>query len=168
MNGNLTPRIVCASNEVQFRISRVCIVPLLLTILSPFPFHSYFLFPPAQLTHTQAWAYMLGGLIIYAIERTVRFFRSLRKVVIIKVVEHPSKTIEIQMRSKGFFADAGQYVFVNVPSAALFEWHPFTLTSVSFSQTVVCTFQPFVLQLPNTFTESRLNTSYDLCPLVGK
>ena len=79
----------------------------------------------------QAWAYMLGGLIIYAIERIVRFFRSLRKVVIVKVVEHPSKTIEIQMRSKGFYADAGQYVFVNVPSVALFEWHPFTLTSVS-------------------------------------
>ncbi|CAI8022398.1 Cytochrome b-245 heavy chain, partial [Geodia barretti] len=87
--------------------------------------------PPAEFTPAPAtaWAYMLGGLIIYAIERTVRFFRSLRKVVIIKVVEHPSKTIEIQMRSKGFFADAGQYVFVNVPSAALFEWHPFTLTS---------------------------------------
>ena len=88
--------------------------------------------PPLPLS-PQAWAYMLGGLIIYAIERTVRFFRSLRKVVIVKVVEHPSKTIEIQMRSKGFFADAGQYVFVNVPSAALFEWHPFTLTSVSFT-----------------------------------
>ena len=35
------------------------------------------------------------------------------------------------MRSKGFYAEAGQYVFVNVPSVALFEWHPFTLTSVS-------------------------------------
>ena len=79
----------------------------------------------------QSWIYLLGGLIIYTIERIVRFVRGLRKVVIIKVVEHPSKTIEIQMRSKGFFADAGQYVFVNVPSVAFFEWHPFTLTSVS-------------------------------------
>ena len=76
---------------------------------------------------------MLGGLIIYVIERSVRFIRSLRTVVITKVIEHPSKTIEIQMRSKGFFAEAGQYVFLNVPSAALFEWHPFTLTSVSSS-----------------------------------
>ena len=74
---------------------------------------------------------MLGGLIIYTIERCVRFLRSLRKVVIVKVVEHPSKTFEIQMRSKGFYAEAGQYVFINVPSAAFFEWHPFTLTSVS-------------------------------------
>ena len=74
---------------------------------------------------------MLGGLIIYVVERIVRFLRSLRTVVITKVIEHPSKTIEIQMRSKGFFAEAGQYVFLNVPSAAFFEWHPFTLTSVS-------------------------------------
>jgi len=74
---------------------------------------------------------MLAGLIIYSIERTVRFIRSFHNVVIIKVVEHPSKTIEIQMRRKGFFAEAGQYVFINVPSAAYFEWHPFTLTSVS-------------------------------------
>ena len=81
--------------------------------------------------YSQSWAYMLGGLIIYTIERIVRFVRGMRKVVIVKVVEHPSKTIEIQMRSKGFFAEAGQYVFVNVPSVALFEWHPFTLTSVS-------------------------------------
>ena len=87
--------------------------------------HTTYIFP------LQAWAYMLGGLIIYSIERIVRLVRSLRKVVIVKVVEHPSKTIEIQMRSKGFYAEAGQYVFVNVPSVALFEWHPFTLTSVS-------------------------------------
>lgn len=76
-----------------------------------------------------AWKFMLGGLIIYVIERIVRFVRSLRQVVIVKIVEHPSKTIEIQMKSKGFFAEAGQYVFINVPSVAFFEWHPFTLTS---------------------------------------
>lgn len=74
---------------------------------------------------------MLGGLIIYIIERVIRFTRTFRKVVVIKVVEHPSKTIEIQMKRKGFFAEAGQYVFINVPSVAYFEWHPFTLTSVS-------------------------------------
>ncbi|XP_064404880.1 cytochrome b-245 heavy chain-like [Halichondria panicea] len=76
-----------------------------------------------------SWKYMLGGLIIYIIERIIRFIRSLRNVVIVKVVEHPSKTFEIQMRRKGFFAEAGQYVFINVPSVAFLEWHPFTLTS---------------------------------------
>ena len=80
---------------------------------------------------------MLGGLIIYIIERIVRFIRSLRSVVIVKVVEHPSKTIEIQMRRKGFFAEAGQYVFINVPSVAFLEWHPMTLTSVSAVTSII-------------------------------
>lgn len=87
--------------------------------------------PPATFSAAPplAWTFILGGLIIYTIERMVRFLRSFHKVVVIKVVEHPSKTIEVQMRRKGFFAEAGQYVFINVPSAAYFEWHPFTLTS---------------------------------------
>ncbi|KAL5457610.1 hypothetical protein EMCRGX_G034885 [Ephydatia muelleri] len=76
-----------------------------------------------------SWKFMLGGLFIYIVERIVRFIRSLQQVVIIKVVTHPSKTIEIQMKKRGFTTEAGQYVFINVPSVALFEWHPFTLTS---------------------------------------
>ncbi|KAL5457609.1 hypothetical protein EMCRGX_G034884 [Ephydatia muelleri] len=76
-----------------------------------------------------SWTFMLAGLLIYIIERVIRFVRSLQRVVIIKVVQHPSKTIELQMRKKGFHTEAGQYVFINVPSVAYFEWHPFTLTS---------------------------------------
>ena len=49
--------------------------------------HTTYIFP------LQAWAYMLGGLIIYSIERIVRLVRSLRKVVIVKVVEHPSRLL---------------------------------------------------------------------------
>lgn len=30
-----------------------------------------------------------------------------------KVVQHPSKTIEIQMQKRGFFAEAGQVRLVN-------------------------------------------------------
>ena len=71
---------------------------------------------------------------IYIIERTVRFVRSLFYPIIIKVVEHPSNVVEIQFRKKGFHAEVGQYVFLNCPKVALFEWHPFTLTSVSVLQ----------------------------------
>ena len=88
---------------------------------------------------------------IYTIERIVHFCRSLRKVVIVKVVEHPSKTIELQMRSKGFYAEAGQYVFVNVPSAALFEWHPFTLTSVSAGYSCLVLRPLHIRIMPYTF-----------------
>ena len=71
---------------------------------------------------------------IYIIERIVRFIRSLFYPVIIKVVEHPSKVMEIQFRKKGFHSEVGQYVFLNCPKVALFEWHPMTLTSVSILQ----------------------------------
>ena len=74
---------------------------------------------------------MIGLFVIYIIERIVRFTRSLFYPIIIKVVEHPSNVIEIQFRKKGFHAEGGQYVFLNCPKVALFEWHPMTLTSVS-------------------------------------
>jgi NADPH oxidase len=83
-------------------------------------------FTPAGPT---SWMFLLCGLLIYGLERILRIVRSFYSVVIIKVIKHPSNTIEIQMRRKGFHAEAGQYVFLNCPRVAFFEWHPFTLTS---------------------------------------
>ena len=80
---------------------------------------------------------MVGPFVIYIIERIVRFTRSLFYPVIVKVVEHPSKVMEIQFRKKGFHAEVGQYVFLNCPKVALFEWHPMTLTSVSLMITLM-------------------------------
>lgn len=42
---------------------------------------------------------------------------------------HPSKTLELQMKKKGFRMEVGQYVFIQCPSVSRLEWHPFTLTS---------------------------------------
>lgn len=42
---------------------------------------------------------------------------------------HPSKTLELQMKKKGFRMEVGQYVFIQCPSISRLEWHPFTLTS---------------------------------------
>lgn len=46
-----------------------------------------------------------------------------------QVVMHPSKTLELQMKKKGFHMEVGQYVFIQCPSVSRLEWHPFTLTS---------------------------------------
>lgn len=46
-----------------------------------------------------------------------------------QVVMHPSKTLELQMKRKGFRMEVGQYVFIQCPSVSRLEWHPFTLTS---------------------------------------
>ncbi|MGH0168538.1 UNVERIFIED_CONTAM: hypothetical protein FKN15_057817 [Acipenser sinensis] len=45
------------------------------------------------------------------------------------VVTHPSKTLELQMKKKGFKMEVGQYVNLQCPSVSQLEWHPFTLTS---------------------------------------
>lgn len=66
---------------------------------------------------------------LYLCERLVRFWRSQQKVVITKVVTHPFKTIELQMKKKGFKMEVGQYIFVKCPKVSRLEWHPFTLTS---------------------------------------
>ncbi|XP_070711599.1 cytochrome b-245 heavy chain [Pempheris klunzingeri] len=75
------------------------------------------------------WKWVVGPMILYVCERLVRFYRSHQKVVITKVVMHPSKTLELQMKRKGFHMEVGQYVFIQCPSISRLEWHPFTLTS---------------------------------------
>ncbi|XP_065179152.1 cytochrome b-245 heavy chain-like [Sycon ciliatum] len=77
----------------------------------------------------QTWKWVVGPLALYLLERLIRFYRAQQRVVITKVVQHPSKTIELQMQKKGFFAEAGQYIFMQVPEVSALEWHPFTLTS---------------------------------------
>lgn len=75
------------------------------------------------------WKWIVGPMFLYLCERLVRFWRSQQKVVITKVVTHPFKTIELQMKKKGFKMEVGQYIFVKCPVVSKLEWHPFTLTS---------------------------------------
>ncbi|KAK2857179.1 hypothetical protein Q5P01_005914 [Channa striata] len=75
------------------------------------------------------WKWVVGPMFLYVCERIVRIYRSHQKVVITKVVMHPSKTLELQMKKKGFRMEVGQYVFILCPSVSRLEWHPFTLTS---------------------------------------
>ncbi|KAB1253422.1 NADPH oxidase 1 [Camelus dromedarius] len=77
----------------------------------------------------QSWKWILAPSILYLFERILRFYRSQQKVVITKVVMHPSKVVELQMNKCGFSMEVGQYIFVNCPSISYLEWHPFTLTS---------------------------------------
>ncbi|XP_059841227.1 NADPH oxidase 3-like [Hypanus sabinus] len=78
-----------------------------------------------------SWKWVLGPIFLYICERLIRFFRSQQKVVITKVIIHPSKVLELQMKKQGFKMKPGQYIFLHCPSISHFEWHPFTLTSAS-------------------------------------
>jgi predicted ferric reductase len=74
--------------------------------------------------------------VVYLIERVYREWRGRRKTRITKVIQHPSKTIEIQIKKASFKAQAGQYIFICCPEIGLFEWHPFTLTSSPYEDFV--------------------------------
>lgn len=87
--------------------------------------------PYPTFTHPGAktWYWVIAPMFLYLCERIIRFVRSQQKVVISKLVKHPSKVIQLQMKKKGFKMDAGQYVFLHCPAVSRLEWHPFTLTS---------------------------------------
>lgn len=77
----------------------------------------------------KTWMWIVGPVFIYLIERLIRLVRQCQPAYITKVVKHPSRVIEVQMRKKGFKMEAGQYIFLNCSSVSRLEWHPFTLTS---------------------------------------
>lgn len=70
-------------------------------------------------------------LFIYLTERLTRFIRSLHKYTIVKHKVHPNSVLElfIDKSNNRFTFRAGQYIYLNVPTVAYFEWHPFTITS---------------------------------------
>ncbi|KAK2162745.1 hypothetical protein LSH36_92g01022 [Paralvinella palmiformis] len=76
-----------------------------------------------------SWKWVLAPILLYIVERIMRFVRGMQMVTISKVIKHPSQVIELQMRKPGFTMEAGQYIQIQCPSISRFEWHPFTLTS---------------------------------------
>lgn len=76
-----------------------------------------------------SWKWVCAPIFLYIIERSIRFYRSYQPVVVSKVVKHPSKVLELQMKKKGFESLPGQYIFLKCPSVSHVQWHPFTLTS---------------------------------------
>jgi len=66
---------------------------------------------------------------VYFIERFVREVRGTHKTYISKVIQHPSRVCEIQIRKENFRPKAGQYIFLCCPEISLWQYHPFTLTS---------------------------------------
>ncbi len=68
-----------------------------------------------------------GPLLVYLFERLVRFARGHQDTILHRVIQHPSRVIELRMRKAHFRFDAAQYLFLNCPYIAPHEWHPFTI-----------------------------------------
>ncbi|KAH9809988.1 ferric reductase NAD binding domain-containing protein [Melampsora americana] len=75
------------------------------------------------------WKYWLAGGTAFIIERTLREIRSNHKTYISKVIQHPSRVCEVQIKKEKTMTRAGQYVYLKCPEVSFWQWHPFTLTS---------------------------------------
>ncbi|KAK9721390.1 hypothetical protein K7432_003421 [Basidiobolus ranarum] len=85
--------------------------------------------PPYCSTGGSFWKYWIASGTIYLCERILREVRGRHRTFISKVVLHPSKVVEIQIKKDYFHSQAGQYIFLCCPEVSLHQWHPFTLTS---------------------------------------
>ncbi|PIA34292.1 hypothetical protein AQUCO_03800110v1 [Aquilegia coerulea] len=77
------------------------------------------------------WMYLAVPVILYMLERIVRYFRSgYYPVRILKVAIYPGNVLTLQMsKPPNFKYKSGQYMFVQCPEVSPFEWHPFSITS---------------------------------------
>nr|BAC56864.1 respiratory burst oxidase homolog [Nicotiana benthamiana] len=93
--------------------------------------HGTFLFLVHKWYSKTTWMYLAVPVLLYAGERTLRFFRSgLYTVRLLKVAIYPGNVLTLQMsKPPQFRYKSGQYMFVQCPAVSPFEWHPFSITS---------------------------------------
>lgn len=74
--------------------------------------------------------YWIGiPLMICLIDSAYAWMRARRPTFINKVIQHPSKVLEIQFCQPGFYFVPGQFIFLRLSQISALQWHPFTLTS---------------------------------------
>jgi respiratory burst oxidase len=93
--------------------------------------HGEYLFLVDPWYKKTTWMYIAIPVLLYAGERTLRFFRSGSYTVrLLKVAIYPGNVLTLQMsKPPQFRYKSGQYMFVQCPAVSAFEWHPFSITS---------------------------------------
>ncbi|KAH1107242.1 hypothetical protein J1N35_011010 [Gossypium stocksii] len=86
---------------------------------------------PKPLIESLTWMYLAVPIMLYAGERTLRFFRSgFYTVRLSKVAIYPGGVLALLMsKPPQIRYKSGQYMFVQCPAVSPFEWHPFSMTS---------------------------------------
>ncbi|KAI9883164.1 MAG: hypothetical protein M1823_005078 [Watsoniomyces obsoletus] len=75
------------------------------------------------------WIFWIYGAVVYLVERVLREVRGRQVTFISKVVQHPSRVVEIQIKKEGIKTRAGQFILICCPEVSMWQYHPFTLTS---------------------------------------
>ena len=81
----------------------------------------------------RAWMWMAVPLLLFALEMLCRigFICSGRgRTHIISMNSLPNQVVRLRIRRpQDFEFQCGDYLYVNIPDVARFEWHPFTISS---------------------------------------
>jgi len=87
------------------------------------------------------WKWFVGPCAIFLIEKIFRMARSLSeegKTWVTMGVVLPSKVVSLVIRRPPHFTfKPGDYIFINIPVIATFEWHPFTISSAPEQSDVI-------------------------------
>ncbi|CAF4835238.1 unnamed protein product [Rotaria socialis] len=106
---------ICASLYLEWGVNEQCLV-----------------YPRFSGSEATSWMWLCGPLGLYVLERVLRFIRSLQRVEILDIIRHDSNVTEIRFRKQFMQTpQPGQYIYLKCFSIALFEWHPFTVTSAA-------------------------------------
>ena len=79
------------------------------------------------------WKWFIGPAIVFACEKLISVCKSRSekgKSYVVTGVVLPSKVVNLVIkRPPNFTFKPGDYIYLNVPSIAHYEWHPFTISS---------------------------------------
>jgi predicted ferric reductase len=94
----------------------------------------YLIFWLLLILHTvHFWKWIVGPFAIFVVEKLLRFYNTLSnkgKSYVTTGVILPSKVVNLVIkRPANFSFKPGDYIYLNIPSIAQFEWHPFTISS---------------------------------------
>jgi len=120
----------------------LCIITIFVTAYEPirrrafeFFYYTHYLFILAIIfacLHSRtAWYLCAGGIVIWFIDRGIRFGRSRQRVKVVraKVLRGSETVTNLELQIDGFRYGGGDYAFINVPSISLTQWHPFSISS---------------------------------------
>eukprot|EP01113_Clastostelium_recurvatum_P047536 TRINITY_DN849_c0_g1_i1.p1 TRINITY_DN849_c0_g1~~TRINITY_DN849_c0_g1_i1.p1 ORF type:complete len:536 (+),score=150.99 TRINITY_DN849_c0_g1_i1:64-1671(+) len=84
---------------------------------------------PGVLEPPTYWAWVIGPLFLYIVERTLRIARGKQDTILLQAIQHPTRVMEVRMQKASFVFKPGQYLFLACDYIGKQEWHPFTITS---------------------------------------
>jgi len=116
----------------------------------------------------QFWKWLLVPGLLYTIEKILKFKKigsnKFGDTYISEATLLPSKVTHLVIkRPKKFHYKAGDYIFINIPAIAKYEWHPFSISSVPELQDHIWLHVRAVgnwTSKLNSFVRARLETKY--------